>query len=468
MQKIKEEGMSIRQEMARYCAGLTFDALPKNVVEFTKLVLMDQIGLMVAGVRTYSDDFPDIARLMKDVGGREESSIVPSGGKIPCLNATLVNTSFGISTSFDAVHRNPVLHLPAALIPAMIAVGEKEKASGRDLILATVVGAEIMTRVALALGRHLVYARAFHRTSICGPFASAAGAGKLLGLGQTESAEALSLAAVQAAGSQVWTGPLYPGSWSFQVGRAAQSGVMAAMLAQIGLTGPDRIFEDERGFLRAYSEKPEPMMLTEGLGERYDILGIPFKRFTVGIYIITGMEALIDMRRKDEVRAEQIEAMTIRLPTAVMPLVGFPEYPGNRACAHVSTRYMLAVTAYMGADIEYNLEAAGGAYRRDPRVVDLFERINIVGDPELDKAFPEKKSCIITIKTKDGKQLSRRNDGPSKGDPENPLSKEDIEKKFNTMVTPVLGRDKAGQLRSMIHQLEKIADVSQLVDLTKK
>ena len=90
-----------------------------------------------------------------------------------------------------------------------------------------------------------------------------------------------------------------------------------------------------------------------------------------------------------------------------------------------------------------------------------------MGDPELDKAFPEKKSCIITIKTKDGEQLSRRNDGPSKGDPENPLSKEDIEKKFNTMVTPVLGRDKAGQIISTIKQLDRLKDVTQLVAMLK-
>jgi 2-methylcitrate dehydratase PrpD len=457
--------MSLRNDIAKFCTDLTFDALPKEVIQFTKLSLMDEICLMIAGRRTYSDDYPDIAQFMKDMGGKEESTIVPLGCKVPCINATLVNTSYGISTSFDAVHRNPVLHLPAALYPAMLAVGESQKSSGKDLILAIVIGAEIMTRVALSLGRHLAYARAFHRTSVCAPFACAAGAGKLLRLGMDELSNAFSLAAVQAAGSQVWAGPIYPASWSFQVSRAAQSGVMSAMLAQIGFSGADQIFEDERGFLRAHSEKPDPEKLTEELGKRYDILGLPFKRFNVGIYVISSIETLIDMLQEHEITFDMIEEMTVRYANAVMPLIGIPEYPGNRACTHISARYILAVTAHLGADIEYNLEASGPAYRQKPSVIELFKKISIIGDTELDKVFPEKKSCILTIKRKDGKVFSQRNDRPFKGDSENPMSRADIERKFNKMVIPVLGREKADKLSGMIDDIENIKDVSQLVNL---
>jgi 2-methylcitrate dehydratase PrpD len=457
--------MSLRNDIADFCTHLTFDALPKEVVQFTKLSLMDEICLMIAGRRTYSDDYPDIAQFMKDIGGKEESTIVPLGWKVPCLNAALVNTSYGISTSFDAVHGNPVLHLPAALYPALIAVAESQKAGGKELILATVIGAEIMTRVALSLGRHLAYARAFHRTSVCAPFACAAGAGKLLGLGKDELANAFSLAAVQAAGSQVWAGPIYPTSWSFQVSRAAQSGVMAAMLAKIGFSGADEIFENERGFLRAYSEKPDPPKLTEELGNRYDIMGLPFKRFNVGIYVISSIETLIEMLQEHEITVDAIEEVTVRYATAVMPLIGIPEYPGNRACTHISARYILAVTAHLGADVEYNLDASGPAYRQDPGVVTLFKKINISGDPELDKVFPQKKSCILTIKRKDGKVFSRRNDGPSKGDPEKPMLRADIEKKFNKMTLPILGREKADKLKEMIDDLENINDISRLVGL---
>jgi 2-methylcitrate dehydratase PrpD len=240
---------------------------------------------------------------------------------------------------------------------------------------------------------------------------------------------------------------------------------MAAMLAKLGLSGADEIFEDDRGFLKAHSEKPDPEKLTEDLGKRYDITGLPFKRFNVGIYIISSIETLIDMLREHEINVDMIEEITVRYANAVMPLIGIPEYPGNRACTHISARYILSVTAHLGADVEYNLEASAPAYRQNPSVIALFNKINIIGDTELDKVFPEKKSCILTIKRKDGKVFSRRNDKPFKGDSENPMSRADIERKFSKMVVPILGREKADKLMILINDIENINDVSRLVDL---
>jgi len=457
--------MAIRHELAQFCREMTFEALPKEIVEHTKVCLMDHICLMLAGPRTYSEDFPDIGKFMRDLAGGEESSLVGLRGKLPCLNATLVNTAIGVSTSFDAIHKSTIIHLPAVLFPAMIAVAERQKASGKELITATVVGTEIMTRFGMAMGPRNIYARGFHPTSVCGPLGCAAGSGKLLGLGLEQMAEALSIAAIQAAGSSVWAGPVYPATWSFQIARAAQSGVMAAMLAEIGMRGVDRIFEDERGFLRAYSESSDPRELTEELGKRYEIKEIILKRFGVGNYVITAIEALIEMIQTHPITADQIEEITVKLPTVVMPLVGFPEYPQNRAASQVSTRYLLAATAYMGSDIEYNLDLSGLAKRKDPRIIDLFHRIHTAGDPELDKVFPEKKPCIIRIKTKDGKEFSQRNDGPFKGESENPLTAEDVETKFKRMAIPVVGKEKANQIIDKIKGLDQLDDVSQLVSL---
>jgi 2-methylcitrate dehydratase PrpD len=181
--------------------------------------------------------------------------------------------------------------------------------------------------------------------------------------------------------------------------------------------------------------------------------------------VISSIETLIEMLQEHEITVDAIEEVTVRYATAVMPLIGIPEYPGNRACTHISARYILAVTAHLGADVEYNLDASGPAYRQDPGVVALFKKINISGDPELDKVFPQKKSCILTIKRKDGKVFSRRNDGPSKGDPEKPMLRADIEKKFNKMTLPILGREKADKLKEMIDDLENINDISRLVGL---
>ncbi len=457
--------MAIQQELAKYCTHIKFDTLPEDVVQHAKLHIMNQICLMVVGPKIFLEDHPDLLQFVKELGGIEESSIVGLSGKYPCLNAVLVNSAIGVTAGFDAIHRGTIIHLPGALFPAAIAVAERQKASGRDLILAIVVGTEIMARVGLALGARNTYALGFHPTSVCAPFGCAVATGKLLGLSEGELAHALSIAGVQAAGSSVWAGAITPFSWRFQIGRSAQSGVLAAMLAQIGCDGVNMIFEDQRGFLAAHSKSPDLKKLTDGLGKSYEIKELTLKKFQIGIYNNTSVEALLDMLEKYKITADDIEEMTVKLPTVVMPLVGYPEYPENQSAARKSTRYVLAVTAIMGDQIAYNVELSGTQNREDPRVIDLFKRIDVAGDPELDKVYPEKKSCILTIRTKDGKQFTQRNDGPFKGDPENPLSQDDVEMLFNRITIPILGKEKASQIISSIKQLDKLGDVSMLVGL---
>ncbi len=456
--------MAIRHKLAKYCTEMTFDALPGDIVEHTKLYLMDTLGVMAAGPKVFLEDFPDIVKFVKEQGGVPECSIIGGDGKVPCLSAALVNTAICINTSFDAIYKSTPMHLAGTLFPATIAVAERQKASGRDLILAIVVGTEIMARVGNSLGSRYAYARGFHPTSIAGPFGCAAAAGKLLRLSEGELAEALSIAGVQAAGSSVWAGEVTPFSWCFQMGKAAQSGVLAAMLAQKGFNGIDMIFEDERGILAAHSESPDPEKLTSGLGQTYEIKDLILNNYGVGLYIVTGVEALLEILEKHQISADDVEEITLRLPTTVIPLVGFPEYPDNRSGALKSSRYVLAVTAITGNNIA-TVEATKAEQRKDPRVIDLFSRVHVVGDPELDKVFPQKKPCVLALKTKNGQQFSQRNDGPFKGDPEAPLSEQDIEAKFFRMAEPALGQERANQILSNVRQLDRMDDISMLVHL---
>jgi len=455
----------IRDEFAEFCTTLDFGSLTEDAVRFAKLCWMDQIGLLIASNRTYLEDYPDIGELMTQMGGRQESTVIGTGKKIPCLNATLANTAIGINDHFDAVHKSTIIHLPAALLPALLAVAERQKASGKELILATVIGAEVMARFGIAMGASSTYARGFHPTSVCAPLGCAAGAGKLLGLDRTQFAEALSVAAVQASGSSVWAGPVYPASWSFQAAKGAESGVLAALLAQTGFTGVEDIFDHARGFLNAYSQKSDPSKLTAGLGKNFEIAEVSFKRIGVGVYIMTAIEGLIETIAKNRINPDEIETIAVKLATVVVPLVGFAGYPENRAATHLNTRYILAVTAYRGNDVFYSMEPFGSENRKDARIADLFKKIDIIGEPDLDKSFPQEKACILEIKTKDGRQFIHRNNGPFKGDPANPLSADDIETKFNKMTAPILGPQKAAKIVSAIKDLDRLEDVATLVDL---
>ncbi|MFH1008293.1 MAG: MmgE/PrpD family protein [Candidatus Latescibacterota bacterium] len=127
LEKCQEKPLLIRDALAQFCIKTRFDALPEYAVRFAKLCWMDQIGLMIASYGTYREDYPDIAQFMKSFGGREESTVIGTGEKLPCLSAAMVNTAIGVNDHFDAVHKRTIHHLPAALLPALLAVAEKQK-----------------------------------------------------------------------------------------------------------------------------------------------------------------------------------------------------------------------------------------------------------------------------------------------------------------------------------------------------
>ncbi len=457
--------MTIRQELAEFCISLKFEDLPASVVRSARVCLMDQMSLVIGRGPTFAEDNPDIATVYREMGGRPESSALGIGGKIPCLHAAQINAYVGTDTGMDAIHENTIIHLPAALVPATVAVAETQKQSGRELILAIVAGAEVMARIGLALGVKQTYARGFHPSSIAAPFGCAAAAGRLLGLSTDEIAEALSVAESQAAGSGMFGGEIHPTSWYFQIGRGAQSGVLSAMLAGAGMTGPELIFEDPLGFLAGYSDQADQGQLTADLGSRWEIKNLILKKYGVGLYLFTTIETLERMLQEYRLVAGDIASMTLELPNTVIPKVGFPAFPINRGATRISGRYILATTAHLPGRMAYSMEFSDLSQRNDPDVIDLFGRTRVLPNPELDRIFPAKQACILTIKTKDGREFRQRNDGPFQGDATHPLTEADIETKFQRLVAPVLGQATTDRLRDGLRQIENAADVSPLIEM---
>ncbi|MBI4334015.1 MAG: MmgE/PrpD family protein [Chloroflexi bacterium] len=463
--------MAIRDQLAEFGATLEFEDLPRDVVEFTSALIKNQIGVTAAATRIDPDprflvDNIGVPRYFRELGGKEESSLVSEGSRVPCINAAFSNTviSWGV---FDSMHRTTI-HM-SSLIPATIAVAERQRASGKDLILATVAGAEVMARVGLALGASNVYNAGFHPTAICAPIGCAVAAGKLLGLGRDELAEAISIAAVQGAGAPPWVEfPRNPHSHSIQVGRSSQSGVLAALLAQMGVVGISAIFEDPRGFLKAHSANPDPAELTEGLGKVFEVKQTTMKRFSVGTYVIPGIEALLGILQNSGIRAEDIAGMTFKLPTAVAPLVGSPDYPAADATGSTnrSSRYVLAFTAHKGEHgISFSLEYKSEANLKDPRHVELFKLIDVVAEPDLDKLFPGTWPCILTVRTRDGREFREFHHGSVKGSPEHPFTEHEMEARLSKILAPHLPEQRSDQMLKTMRRLEELNDVSDLAAL---
>ncbi|MBI4334997.1 MAG: MmgE/PrpD family protein [Chloroflexi bacterium] len=463
--------MAIRDQLAEFACNLRFEDLPRDVVDFTWLLIAGQVGMTTVSIHVdpeiragvYETGIP---AYFKEMGGKKESTLATQGCKVPCLNAAFSNTSLSFG-AFDSMHR-ATLHI-ANFIPATIAVAEREHASGKDLILATVAGCEVMARVGLALGADEVYRRGFHPTSLCAPFGCAVAAGKLMGLEKEAMAEAISIAAVLGAGARPWPQfPKNPHTTRVQVGRAAQAGVHAPLLARAGINGIREIFEDPTGFLKAHSPDPDLAKLTAGLGTDYEIKKTTMKRFSLGTYIIPGVEAVLEVQRKHGIRGEDVAGMTFKLPSAVVPLVGAPGYPSGDAFGAISksSRYILAFTAYKGLDgVQYSLAYKDLANVNDPRHIDLFKRIDVIPGPELDQFFPGTWPCVLTVKTKDGQEFTQAHDGSVKGSPENPFTREDVETRFKKVVAPVLSGARAGRMLRLLRGLEDLSDVAPLARL---
>ncbi|MBI4332407.1 MAG: MmgE/PrpD family protein [Chloroflexi bacterium] len=465
--------MAIRDQLADYVYGLRFEDLPRDVVEFTKLFIRDQIGSTAVAARIDPDrrvqvDVIGLPQFFKEMGGKKESSLVTQGCKAPCLNAAFSNTvlSFG---SFDSTHHASSLHLSSCVIPATLAVAEWKHAGGKDLTLATIAGCEIMARVGLALGASHAYARGFHPTAICTPIGCAVAAGKLLGLGRDAMAEAISIAAVQGAGAPpVVQSGRSPFTHRITSGRAAQGGVLAALLAQMGVVGISAVFEGPRGFLAAHSGNPDPTKLTENLGRVYEIEHTTCSRFGVGGPMVPSIEALLELLKKHQVRAGDIERITCRMPTAQVALVGSPAYPSvdGSGSTNRSMRYILAFAAYKGeAGTEFSLEFKTEANVKDPRHIDLFNRIDVVADPEMDKLYPAAWPCMVSVKTKDGREFRQPHQGYAKGTPENPFTPQERENRFSRVVASVLPERRCNRMLEILRRLEEVDDVSGLARL---
>ncbi len=455
---------AVREELAGFAAGLQFGDLPAGLVRFASRCVLDQVGVSLAGPPALTESFVPIDSLAREWSGREESTVLGTSLRLPCPNAVWLNTAYATATSFDAIHKSTMIHLSASLIPALLAVAEMRKSSGRELIAAFVAGAEVGIRVGWALNTVGVYELGFHPTCCAAPFACAVGAGRLLGLDATRIGQAISIAAIQAGGLYLTGGAeAHAANYNLAVAMAAESGVKAAMYAGMGVTGFARTFEHERGFLMSHTRKPDPARLVQGLGTEFALTDLCFKKYSIGIYENTSVEALVRMMGRHGLRAADIERITLKLPPKVLRTAGAPEYPANRQRAYTNPRFILALAAWHGDDLAYNASLFGARGLLDPRVADLYTRIDVEPEPELDEVYPEKKPCIVTIRARSGALFTEKEMGPFRGDPGNPFSDAEVREKFMKLSGEVLDPVAQRRVAARIDELEKVEDVSELV-----
>lgn len=427
--------------LAETLAGTRYADLPASIVEHARRAILDWLGSCVAG------GFEPPAQMARRVAGRLGTSSearILSQGRASAAAAALANGVASHILEFDDVHKGSTLHAGAPVIPAALAIAEREHRSGAEFLTAVVVGYEAALRVGEAVNPS--HYRYFHPTGTAATFGATAAAGYLLKLDARQMLDALGTAGTQAAGLWEFNSD---GAMSKHLhpGKAAFNGILAADLAQEGFTGATRILEGDRGFFRAMSETFDPTRITDGLGEHWKIAENCFKMHSCCAHTHTAIDV---GQAISPITSAQIESVHIRTYGPGYEIVRNSD-PATPYQAKFSLAYCAAAALTEGR--------AGLAQFSPVRFADMLRRIQIEVDSELTAMYPERWPVRMEIRLHDGSVLTGGSDYP-RGNPENPAATAELEDKFRNLVQPLLGAGVAGRLIEQVHSLEQETDMA--------
>jgi 2-methylcitrate dehydratase PrpD len=449
---------NVALQLSEYIVGLRYEDLPAEVVQRAKTSTLDAIGCMIMGSRIPLG--PIMIQMVRNLGGVPESTVVTGGFKTSCVNATLANGTLVHADELDEIGTIGVNAHPAAVIvPASLALAEREGASGMAYITAVVLGYDVNNRVGEAVGvRHKLPLRGFS-PAVIGCFPGAAVAGKLLGLPVEQVNHALGLAGATTGGLQSWQdGESQHMTKALAYGHSSCVGVRSALLAQQGFAGPPSIFQGKFSVVNALAGQGDLTAVTRDLGMRFDILSTRFKKHSAGGPILAPLEGLLKIMAEQGLQPEDLVEVIVQTATRNMGL-----FETDQPTLSVNLQYLLAVAAY---DRKVELEAHSEERAKDSRVWELKNRIRPVGNPELESDPELKSAAIVEVRTRAGQTFTERVVHP-RGSPQNPMSQQEIEEKFFSLSTKVISRGQAQRIRDMVANLENMKSLRELGDLIR-
>ena len=444
--------LSISQRCSNFVYSINWGDIPEKVREQGKYYLLDWMGTLIAGSSTKEASI--IQELISDQGGAPQANIMGLEQKTSVLNAALANGYISHILEIDDLHKKSISHPAAPVDSAALSVAQSINASGKDLLLAIILGYEIMLRIGEAVTPS--HYKIWHTTATCGTFGAAVAAGKLLKLNQIELTNALGNAGTQAAG--LWEF-LANGAMSkyLHTGKAAMNGVLSSLLAKKGFTGAIKILEGERGFLKAYSTEKHPEEKFKNLGKPFKILETSIKNYASCTHTHTAIDSILSIINDQRLNPGQINKVKVYTYDNAKMIAGFRN-PQTPIEAKFSLAFCVATAIYYG---KVGLEEFAPEKINNPEIKKIIEKVEISIKDDLTKLHPEKWPARVEIYTKDNCIHKAGSDYP-KGAPENPLSCEELQQRFINFSTPTIGPFKANNLIEKILKIEEIVNVNQL------
>ena len=464
---------SIARQIAEFAVGLKYEDLPQEVVETVKRFLYDSIGCAYGSMGTH--DVKTMLEIYREMGGKPESKVIGFGDELPAVSTALINSLMIRALDFNDIYWKDDPSHPSDLIPAALSVAEKVDASMKDVIVAIVLAYEFEQRLCL-FAKPGVRERKWHHATLT-QFVSPVVAGKILGLTVDEMVNAIGIN-----GSHNHTiGCPTAGKLTMMKNTvdpmAVQSGVFAALLAQKGYTGTEKVFEGKEGFMDAFigwnakEEKIKPtdmegrdgvsawswdvQALVGDLGKDFKIMECGMKAFPTEALTHTHISCALNAMINNDLDYKDIKEVKVTAFAQAYDILFDPaKYrPESRETADHSLPYCLAAAI---VDKKITTQSFSEEKLKDPAIFEVIDKIK--GEPslEFEKMFPAKQPSRVVVTTNDGRTYEEYLEYP-KGDPREAMTMEDLENKFNSLSDNVLNAERLAEIKKLIFSCERIS-----------
>jgi len=441
---------SISRQIAEFAVGLQYKHLPKKVVTEVKRFLYDSIGCAYGAYHT--KDVNIIRDIYKQMGGKEEASVIGFGDNIPAVNATLVNSLMIRSLDFNDIYWKEDPAHPSDLIPAALSIGELVDASMTEVITAIVLAYEFEQRLCEFAVPGL-RERKWHHATIT-QFVSPIAAGKLLKLNENEMVNAIGISGCHSHTIGCPTAGKLSMMKNTVDPMAVQAGVFAALMAKKGYNGTEEIFEGKEGLMDVYGPEWEKEKLLGGLGRNFKILECSMKAFPTEALSHPHLTATLKVVTRNNISYDRIKEVKITTIARAYDILFDPHKyrPQSRETADHSLPYCIAAAL---VDHKITTQSFSDEKLKDSRIWEVIDKIKGEVSDEFEKMFPAKQPSRVVIKTKDGKEYSEYLEY-SKGDPRQPMTLEELETKFNSLSSGLLTPQQQSRIKESIFDCEKI------------
>jgi 2-methylcitrate dehydratase PrpD len=443
-------GLGITRQISSFIAGIEYQQLPPETVHEAKRAALDWLGCAIAGSQHSTPKI--LIRSFKEMGSLPSITVLGHKAlKLSMLDAPVANGQMGHVLDFDDTHLGGViLHTSTATMPALLAIGEHAKSSGKEIITALVAAFEAGIRVGQGMPGH--HRGGWHLTGTLGTVAATGGASRLRKLNAVQTLNALGIGCTQAAGMQQNRGS---DCKSLHAGKSAYHGVLASMLAKNGFASSPENLEGNLGFTRIYSKTQDLPLITANFGSPWMINGNGYKPYACGVVLHPLIDASIKVSQEYKVPEEQIEVLEIFVHPDVIRITGV-DAPGSGLMSKFSANHAVAVSYIdrAGGVAQFSNEKA-----QQPRVQALRKIVKVtpVSSYRLDQA-------TAVIRTKDGKSYEAKIEHAT-GTVANPMSDQSLEAKFLGNTTAVMGKDNANNAIKMLWNLENVDNINSVIRL---